>query len=287
MRYAALYGNLESEETAEVADLRSRALRYRRSLRKCVRRLKRERAQRHRAAAISIQKDRTLATICHDLRTPLNAILGWAQVARCASPAIAECNEAFDGIENNVRAQAALIDDILDLARSASGELRIERGLVDLNDVATASLAVIRPVSAAKGVELHCQTSTTPALVLGDPKRLGQVIWNLLSNAVKFTPAGGRVRLDVETDDLGVRLRVSDTGLGVRLEFLSRIFEPFAQDCPEGARSPGVGLGLAIVHRLVELHAGRIEAASAGEGLGTTFTVCLPKNPTGCAGRGP
>src|SRR6185312_7160748 len=150
-----------------------------------------------------------------------------------------------------------------------------------LNELSAAALDVVRPVAAGKGIDLEYQTSSTPAAVAGDPARLQRVLWNLLNHAVKFTPPGGRVRLNVRTDGPDVRVSVSDTGRGVRPEFLPRIFDPFAQDSPDGGRTPGVGLGLAIVRQLIESHAGRIEAASEGEGQGATFTVTLPAAQAG------
>lgn len=272
MRYAALYGDFEYGTRGEVAALRRRTRRYRRSLRQCRRRLAREGAER----------DRALAAICHDLRAPLQAILAWVHLARGAkSGAGPDLDEALGAIERNARRQAALIDDLLDLARGANGEDRIERTTVDLNDLAAAALDVVRPAAGDKGIELDCQPSASPALVQGDRAQLQRVIWNLLGNAVKFTPPGGRVSLNVRADGPDVGVSVSDTGRGVRSEFLPRIFEPFAQDDPDGTRTPGVGLGLAIVRQLIDSHAGRVEAASAGEGLGTTFTVTLPKAPSG------
>jgi signal transduction histidine kinase len=276
MRYAAFYGDFECKECDEVAELRQRSRRRAKSLRRCRRRLKVQREKLNEARELLDQKDRTLAGICHDLRTPLQAILGWAQVARAASPDASELDEALRGIENSARAQAALIQDILDLARSASGELKVDPAPVDLNDLAAAAMAVVQPVAAAKGVDLVCTPADSPAHVLGDPRRLQQVIWNLLTNAVKFTPAGGRVYVNIEIDGSEVQLRVRDTGDGIRAEFIPRIFAPFAQDRPPEGRAPGVGLGLAIVQELLKLHGGQIEAASPGEGRGATFTARLP-----------
>jgi signal transduction histidine kinase len=205
-------------------------------------------------------------------------MLGWAQLARSRQLGGVELDEALSRIEDSGRLQARLINDILDLAKSASGTLRIERRQVDLNSVALAALAAVEPMAAAKGISVECATAAAPAVVLGDPVRLQQVVWNLLTNALKFTPTGGRVTLEIEAGGTAVVLRVSDTGCGISDAFLPRVFERFRQGATgNGRHAPGAGLGLAIVHRLVGLHGGTITAESAGEGLGATFTASFPK----------
>jgi len=221
------------------------------------------------------EKDRTLSAVCHDLRTPLNAILGWAQLAlRSAS----DPREALSRIEASARLQSLLINDILDLATSTNGTLRIHRAPVDLNVVVVAALTLVETVATDKGIALNFEPNPRPAFVLGDALRLQRVIWNLLTNAVKFTPHGGRIEVDLQTDGSTVRLSICDTGRGINPIFLPRIFERFERDAGASDRNcSGAGLGLAIVRRLVELHGGRIEAKSRGKGQGATFTVWLPR----------
>jgi signal transduction histidine kinase len=277
MRYMVMYGSDEHCSRVEAA---RRLRRYRRSLRRCQQRLREERAARAAAERAGAEKDRALAAICHDLRTPLNAILGWAQVARAAPDDHAGLGEALSRIEANARLQGMLLNDILDLARSAAGTLRIERQPVDLNDVVAAALSVVEPDAAAKQVRLEWTPAASPALVPGDSIRLQQVAWNLLTNAVKFTEGGGRVCVDVSSDDQEAVLRVSDTGRGIDPAFMSRLFERFQQYGPAGPRhAHGAGLGLPIVRRLVGMHGGSVEAHSDGPGRGATFVVRLPKLP--------
>jgi two-component system CheB/CheR fusion protein len=195
-------------------------------------------------------------------------------------------DEALDEIECNARLQATLINDILDLVKSANGMLRIERQAVDVNSVVKAAHAVVEPAASAKGVRLACKTAPHPVHVTGDPIRLQQVVWNLLTNAVKFTPGGGRVNAEVAADAEHVRLRVSDSGCGISPEFLPRAFGRFEQGTSMGGggggggrrRAAGAGLGLAIVRRLAEAHGGSVQASSPGEGRGATFTVLLPRS---------
>jgi signal transduction histidine kinase len=275
MRYMAIYGSYEHGNRAETA---RRLRRYRRSLQRTRKRLVEERAAMTAAERANLEKDRALAAVCHDLRTPLNAILGWAQVARSVRNDAAELGEALSRIEANARVQGMLINDILDLARSAAGMLHIERRPVDLNDVVAAALSVTEPTASAKQLRVEWTPAASPALVLGDSTRLQQVVWNLLTNAIKFTPSGGRVSVELTGNDVELRLRVSDTGRGINPAFMAKLFERFQQDGPSGPRhAPGAGLGLPIVRRLVEMHGGSVEVQSAGVDRGSTFTVCLPR----------
>jgi signal transduction histidine kinase len=277
MRYMALHGSFEQDKRAEAA---ARLRRYRRRLRACEQRLRREQAARAAAENALVEKDRALAAVCHDLRTPLNAIVGWTQVARSAPDDREELGEALSRIETNARLQAMLIDDILELARSAHGALRIDRQVVDVKSVVAAALEVVEPMAAAGQVRLEYETTPDAAFVVGDAVRLQQVVWNLLTNAVKFTPAGGYARVELETEGEQVLLRVSDSGRGISPDFLPRVFERFQQDAPGGdGPMAGAGLGLAIVRRLVETHGGSVKAESPGVGRGATFTVTLPKAP--------
>jgi diguanylate cyclase len=211
MPYPQMYGarqQMSRERTAR------RVGRLRRSLRQSQENLRRERAARMAAEAAGVEKERALAAICHDLRTPLNAIAAWAQVARASVEDTDQLDEALSHIDSNAHLQAMLINDILDLARSAAGTLRIERQPVDLNDVVAAALSVTEPAASAKQTRIEWQPASTPAPVLGDAVRLQQVVWNLLTNAIKFTPGGGWVGVEVSCGTEDVQLRVSDTGSG-------------------------------------------------------------------------
>jgi signal transduction histidine kinase len=275
MPHMTTFLTYKQDKRAETA---RRLRRLRRRLRRRDEALSQEHEARSASDRASAEKDRALAAVCHDLRTPLNAMLGWAQLARSQSLDRLELDEALSRIEDSGRLQARLINDILDLAKSENGTLRVERRPVDLDAVVRDALATVEPMAAAKNIQVEYRTSEAPALVLGDPERLQRVVWNLLTNALKFTPARGRVGLDVGAVGTDVVLRVSDTGHGISKEFLPQVFDRFRQGAPRNGRhGPGAGLGLAIVHRLVGLHGGTVTAESAGEGLGASFTVSLPK----------
>ncbi|HEX8170939.1 MAG TPA: GAF domain-containing protein [Thermoanaerobaculia bacterium] len=221
-------------------------------------------------------KDEFLATLSHELRTPLTAILGWARLLRMGmSPE--ESETAVVAIEQSAQAQAQLIDDILDVSRIMAGKLRIEPHAVDLRTVAQAALATVRPAADAKDIHIEAHFPEVVPPVWGDEGRLQQVAWNLLSNAIKFTPRGGRVEARIDVEEALVRLVVTDTGQGISAEFLPHVFEPFRQADSSTTRVyGGIGLGLAIVRYLVELHGGSVSASSEGTGRGATFTVALP-----------
>lgn len=233
-----------------------------------------ERRARTEAERASLMKDEFLATVSHELRTPLNAILGWSQLARSRAPG-PDLNRAIETIERNARAQAKLIDDILDISRIISGKVRLDIAAVDLVDVVAQTLEAVRPAADAKNIELRNETASGPT-VLGDPNRLQQVAWNLLTNAIKFTPAGGRVVICTEYTEDRVVLRVEDNGRGIDAEFLPHVFDRFRQGDASTTRSQGgLGLGLAIVQHLIEQHGGRVFADSSGLGRGATFSVEL------------
>ena len=235
----------------------------------------------HEANRLSEQanraKDEFLGVVSHELRTPLNAILGWSQLLgreKVINPAILAKGLAV--IERNSRAQVKLIEDILDVSRIISGKLRLELGPIELDTVLRAAVEAIRPGADAKGVSLRA-ASTLGAMVLGDPDRLQQVLWNLLSNAVKFTPAGGQIDVAIERAGRSVRVMVLDSGKGIDAEFLPYVFERFRQaDSTTTRRHGGLGLGLAIVRHVVELHGGSVRALSDGRDRGSTFVVKLP-----------
>ncbi len=239
--------------------------------------LERETAARQEAEKANRLKDDFLATLSHELRTPLNAIVGWATILRSqpGDPALAQ--RAVTVIERNARIQKQLIEDILDVSRVVTGKLRLVVGPVDLGAVVEAALESVRPSAQAKQIALEVSCPPDLGPLEGDSDRLHQVVWNLLSNAVKFTPVGGRVSVRAAREPGGVRLTVEDTGAGVEPEFLPHMFERFRQaDSSSTRRHGGLGLGLAIVRHLVELHGGTVEAKSEGSGRGATFTVRLP-----------
>jgi PAS domain S-box-containing protein len=224
-------------------------------------------------------KEEFLATISHELRTPLNAILGWSRMLRSGLDE-ADAAKALDTIERNARAQAQLIDDLLDVSRIITGKLRMDVRPADPNAFIEAAIESIRPAAEAKGVRLQKIMDTGNVTVPGDPVRLQQVVWNLLSNAVKFTRRGGRVQVRMERVDSHLEVVVSDTGQGISTEFLPHVFDRFRQADQRTTRQHGgMGLGLAIVRHLVELHGGSVFAISPGENQGSTFTVQLPIVP--------
>jgi PAS domain S-box-containing protein len=225
-------------------------------------------------------KDEFLATVSHELRTPLTAILGWAHMLRTGQYSGDSALKAFETIERNARAQSQLIDDLLDVSRIVTGKLRIDVRPLDPNSFIEAAIEAVRPAAEAKGVRLQKIMDTGTVSVSGDPVRLQQVVWNLLSNAVKFTRRGGKVQVRMERVNSHVEIAVSDTGAGISPEFLPHVFDRFRQaDMGTTRRYGGMGLGLAIVRHLVELHGGSVRAESAGEGQGSTFTVLLPVAP--------
>ena len=238
-------------------------------------------ARAHEANRLSEQanraKDEFLGVVSHELRTPLNAILGWSQLLRGDKVVNSTIlTKGLAVIERNSRAQVKLIEDILDVSRIISGKLKLELRPIDLDGVLRAAVEVIRPAADAKSVALRADGSGG-ALVLGDPDRLQQVLWNLLSNAVKFTPAGGHVDAAIERVGRNLRVVVTDSGKGIDPDFLPYVFERFRQaDSSTTRRHGGLGLGLAIVRHVVELHGGSVRAASAGLDRGSTFVIKLP-----------
>ncbi|HEX5085174.1 MAG TPA: PAS domain S-box protein [Blastocatellia bacterium] len=236
-----------------------------------------EQQARRQAEEANRMKDEFLALVSHELRSPLNAILGYAALLRYGGFDVRKIKQAAEVIERSGKAQAQLIDDLLDTARIISGKLRLEVGPVDLVSVIEQAVQTIHPAADAKGISLSTNLPSEIGQITGDPARLLQVVWNLLSNAVKFTPQGGRVEARLERIDPYIRLTVSDTGKGISPDFLPYVFDRFRQADPSSARRyGGLGLGLTLVKYLVELHGGTIEAASAGEGRGATFKVTLP-----------
>jgi PAS domain S-box-containing protein len=222
-------------------------------------------------------KDDFLAVLSHELRTPLNAILGYARLLRGNLLTGEQFERAIETVERNSRWLTQIVEDVLDVSRIVSGKIRLDVQAVDLATVIDNAVSTIQPAADAKNVRVQSLIDTRVAPVSGDPDRLQQVIWNLLSNAVKFTPKGGRVQLRVERVNSHVEIVVSDTGVGIRKDFLPYVFERFRQgDSGPTRKTGGLGLGLAIVRHIVEMHGGTVLADSAGEGEGSTFTVRLP-----------
>jgi PAS domain S-box-containing protein len=239
--------------------------------------LMREQTARLQAEKANRTKDEFLATLSHELRTPLTAMLGWTRMLRMNELDERTSVHALETIERNARAQAQLVEDLLDVSRIITGNLRLDVRPLDLVPVIEAALDSVRPAAEAKNIDLQINFAPLTGPVSGDPARLQQVAWNLLSNAVKFTPRDGRVRVRLERVESHIEITVTDTGEGIRPEFLPFIFDRFRQADSSTTRvHGGLGLGLAIVRHLVELHGGTVEAESKGEGEGSTFRVRLP-----------
>ena len=236
-----------------------------------------EKAARANAENAGRLKDEFLATLSHELRTPLNAILGWTHLLRKHPDDMERIERGVAVIERNARVQTQLISDLLDISRIVTGKMRLDVQRVELPSVIVAALEAVRPAADAKGVRLQSVIEPIMEPVHGDPARLQQIIWNLLSNAVKFTPKGGRVQVVLGRVNSHVEIRVSDTGEGIAPEFLPHLFERFTQaDASPSREHSGLGIGLALVKQLVELHGGKVHAASDGVGAGATFIVDLP-----------
>ena len=239
--------------------------------------LQSEREARKEAERISRLKDEFLATLSHELRTPLNAILGWASLLMARPGSAAELTEGLETIVRNARAQTQLIEELLDVSRIITGKLRLDVQPVDLERVIGDSIESVRPAAEAKGVRLLKILDPSAGTVRGDPARLQQVVWNLLTNAIKFTPKAGQVHVMLQRVRSHVEIIVADTGEGIPPEFLPNVFARFSQaDASTTRRHGGLGLGLAIVRHITELHGGTVTAASPGVGKGATFVVSLP-----------
>jgi PAS domain S-box-containing protein len=241
-----------------------------------VRLLERESTARAAAEESNRLKDEFLATVSHELRTPLTAILGWSRMLESGlETEMAE--RAIETIKRNAKAQAQIIDDILDVSRIITGNLYLELHPIELASVLEAAVNVVRPTADAKGIRIEVDSAPEPTVVSGDANRLQQVFWNLLSNAVKFTAPGGHVRLSLRQLDTQVEIEIADTGQGIDPGFLPYVFDRFRQaDSTSTRHHGGLGLGLAIARHLVEIHGGQISAASDGDGKGATFRLRLP-----------
>ncbi len=236
-----------------------------------------EQHARQEAEAANRTKDEFLSTLSHELRTPLTAILGWTRMLSAGQIDEANRQRALETIERNAHMQQQLIEDILDVSRVISGKMRLEVRPLDLTAVIEAAVDAVLPAAAAKEIRMQRVLDSGASMVSGDPARLQQVIWNLLTNAIKFTPKGGRVHVRLERVNSHVEIIVSDSGQGIAADVLPFVFERFRQADSTSTRAHGgLGLGLAIVRHLVEMHGGTVEAESAGAGAGATFTVKLP-----------
>ncbi len=255
--------DLESRVTARTAELQQV--------------LERERVLRTEAEGLSRLKDEFLATMSHELRTPLNAIFGWVTLLRTRRLDEATQQRAIETIERNARAQKRLIEDLLDVSRIVTGKVSLELVSVDPLKVIEAALESMEGSAQAKGLMIVPALDTAAGAVRGDFARLQQVMCSLLSNAIKFTPSGGRIEITLARRERAVEISVTDSGQGIKPEFLPHVFDRFRQeDGSISRRHGGLGLGLAIVRQLIELHAGTVEAHSAGEGAGARFRINLP-----------
>jgi len=236
-----------------------------------------EKEAREEAETASRMKDEFLATISHELRTPLTAILGWASMLNRGSLSPFQTRHALQVIQQSARSQAKLVDDILDTARIITGRLKLDAQPVGIQRVFQAAIDVIRPSAEAKKIVLQAVIDDGSSIVFGDANRLQQVIWNLLSNAVKFTSEGGRVEARLGVTEGCVEIAVMDTGIGIDPQFMPYVFDRFRQaDSTSTRKYSGLGLGLAIVRHVVEMHGGTVAASSPGEGHGATFKVRFP-----------
>nr|WP_242038645.1 ATP-binding protein [Chroococcidiopsis sp. [FACHB-1243]] len=234
-------------------------------------------AARTEAEAASRIKDEFLAIVSHELRSPLNAILGWARLLQSRSFDENQTKKALEVIERNAKAQTQLIEDLLDISRIIRGRVRLFTRPTNLVQAIEAAIDTVRPTAVAKTIQISSWLDSEVSIVSGDPDRLLQVVWNLLSNAIKFTPVGGRVEVKLTSVNSHAQIQVTDTGQGIAPDFLPYVFERFRQAESTTTRAHGgLGLGLAIVRNLVELHGGRVRVESPGEGQGATFIVQLP-----------
>jgi signal transduction histidine kinase len=245
-----------------------------------------EQAAHRETEAAARLKDEFVMTVSHELRTPLTSITGWVQLLETGKLTEEQARAAVETIARSARVQARLVDDLLDVSRIISGKLRLDVRDVRVADVVHEAVTTVQPAADAKSVRLDVVVDPDAGTIAADPDRLQQVVWNLLSNAIKFTPAGGRVVLSLQRVDGAIALAVRDSGVGITPEFLPHVFDRFRQaDGGAQRRHGGLGLGLAIVRHLVELHGGTVTAESAGEGQGATFRVTLPIRPADADAR--
>ncbi len=236
-----------------------------------------ERAARLEAERSGRLKDEFLEALGHELRAPLNSILGWSRLIELGRLDATETQSGGQTISRNARQLAHLVDDLLDLSAVTSGKIRVDPEETDLCEIVEAALDILQPVAQAKGVELRRDFAISECLVFGDPHRLQQVIWHLVSNAIKFTPRGGLALVTLHSEAGTCEIAVTDTGAGIPSEQLPFVFDRFWRADTTEQRYSGLGLGLALAKRLVELHGGTVNAKSLGLSHGSTFTVVLPR----------
>jgi CheY-like chemotaxis protein len=242
-----------------------------------VRLIETEARARAEAETANRMKDEFLSVLSHELRTPLNAMLGWVRILRAGNVDEQRMFKALEIIERNTRQQSSLIEDLLDVSRIISGKMRIEIEMIDLVPYLEQAAESVRPIAAAKGVEFEVSAAREPLYLNGDAVRLQQVFTNLLQNAIKFTSLRGHVKFDWSRSDTEVLIEVTDTGIGIEKDFLPMIFDRFSQaDASTRRHNTGLGLGLTIVHTIVEMHGGTIHASSEGPGTGAKFSMRLP-----------
>jgi signal transduction histidine kinase len=245
----------------------------------------RERALLGQAHEASKVKDEFLAAVSQELRAPLNTIAGWAQILMGPMVDTPMMRRGLEAIERSAQSQKRLLSDLLDMSRSLTGKLHVEKQEILLGPVLDAAIDSIRPLVAAKQIELIYVPLQAPVRLVADASRLQQMFWNILSNAVKFTPLKGRIGVETAVSGTNVEVRVIDNGMGIAADFLPYVFERFREgDSPTTRPQAGLGLGLALVRHLVETHGGTVTADSAGEGRGSIFTVTLPLDVAGSAG---
>ena len=239
--------------------------------------LRLEHTARKQAESANRVKDEFIATLSHELRTPLTPILGWTQLLRHRTIEPAFVARGLEVIEHNARSQAKLIEDLLDVSRIVTGKMRVKTQNVEIQTIIEPAVDAMRPAADAKGIFIETTFDARAVQLAADPNRLQQVIWNLLSNAIKFTPVGGTVTIAATRSGSDLRIVVRDTGIGIDPEFLPHVFERFSQANSTNVRAHGgLGIGLAIVRYIVELHGGHVSASSEGPGKGAAFTASIP-----------
>lgn len=239
--------------------------------------LEKEKRMRAEAERISRSKDDFLALLSHELRTPMTAMIGWTWLLRAKDLGTKDFNMAVDTIERNMKAQAQIIEDLLDISHISSGKMRIESVRVDLRNILRSAVDIVMPAAEARSISVHLDDDLPALEVSGDPERLQQAVWNLMSNAVKFTPESGKVRISLKRMGNTADISIRDNGLGIALDYLPHVFEMFTQQEDTMTREHrGLGLGLAIIKHIVEMHGGTVSVHSEGEGKGSEFMISLP-----------
>jgi signal transduction histidine kinase len=287
---AALFRQMDAKAAAEQELVRAQeaeAVLLKASNERLEKALEIEQVARRETEDAARLKDEFVMTVSHELRTPLTSITGWVQILETGKLDAGQTKSAIETISRNARVQARLIDDLLDVSRLISGKLRLEVREVDVSRLVRDAVSIVQPAADAKSLRLEAALDPEAGTIAADPDRLQQILWNLLANAIKFTPFGGRITVSVRRRGRTIEIAVRDSGSGIAVDFLPHVFDRFRQGDASAQRSyGGLGLGLAIVRHLVELHGGTVTAESAGAGHGATFRIELPiKQPSGAADR--